>query len=305
MKTYQDKCSPFYEGLPFMEIEGLHIPFPCIAEIKFDGEFQYLIKKHGNIYLANKKEYGRIRTDMAVTNSIDIPEDSIFTAELIWDRGTFFYDFLRHKLGDDLNLAVFGCLRYAGEDVWKQNDYIETRKLLEKQTFYNKKVILAPKVICHNKQELDGFFHVVTQQGYEGIVIKDPLSKFIDGETGRWAKWKHQVDNDFAIIGFQSGTKRAKTLSVLVGYRCNGKIQRLTYVGGGFKIDEKEAILSVLKDLVSGHSGDEYYVEPKIVITVMHYGIIRNEDGSINSLRHPQFKCVRFDKTVEQIDELK
>jgi len=305
MKTYQDRCNPIYADVPFMEIRGLYIPFPNIVEPKYDGEFAYLVKKNGVTFLANKKEYGRIRTDLAVTNSIDIPEDSIFTAELIWGRGTNFYDFLRHKLSDDFNLAVFGCLKYAGEDVWKQNDYIETRKLLESQTFYNKKVLLAPKVICHNKQELDGYFHLVTAQGYEGIVIKDPLSKFVDGETGRWAKWKHQADNDFAIIGFQSGSKRAKTLSVLVGYRLDGKIQRLTYVGGGFKIDEKEAILAVLKTIISGHSGDEYYVEPKIVITVQHYGIIRNEDGTINSLRHPQFKCVRFDKTVEQIDELK
>jgi len=304
VRTYQDKNSDFYDGLPFMEFRGLHIPFPCISEPKMDGEFQYIIKRKGKVYLANKKEHGRIRTDMPVTQ-LDIPDDSILLGELIWGNGDNFYDFLRHKLDPNLNLAIFGCLRWGGEDVWKHYDYLETRKLLESHQFNNKKVCLVPRTICRNRKELDSFFNLVTSKGFEGIVIKDPLSKYIDGETGRWAKRKYEADNDFAIIGFQSGTKRAKNLSILVGHKVNGKIERLCYVGGGFKLHEKEALLGALKTIISGRNGDEYHVEPKIVVTVKHYGVIRNTDSSIHSLRHPQFKCIRFDKTVEQIDTIK
>jgi len=305
MKTYQDKSSQLYDGLPFMEIEGEHIPFPCIAEVKLDGEFQYVVKKQGQIYLVNKKEHGRIRTDMPVTNSIDIPDDSVLLAELVYGAGTNFYDFLSHKLDPDLNLAVFGCLKYDGQEIWKTNDYLATRKLLESQTFYNKKVSLIPKAICRNQQELDSFYNLVVSKGFEGIVIKDPLSKYIDGQTGRWAKRKFVADNDFVIIGYQSGTKRAKNLSILVGHQVDGIIKRLTYVGGGFKLHEKDALLGALKTITTGHSGDEYYVQPKIVVTVKHYGVIRNADGTVNSLRHPQFKCIRFDKVVHQVDTIK
>jgi ATP-dependent DNA ligase len=305
MKTYQDKSSPLYDGLPFMEIEGVHIPFPCIAEVKLDGEFQYVVKKQGKTYLVNKKEHGRIRTDMPVTNSIDIPDDSVLLAELVYGGGTNFYEFLSHKLDPDLNLAVFGCLRYDGQEIWKTNDYLATRKLLESQTFYDKKVSLIPKAICRNQQELDSFYNLVVGKGYEGIVIKDPLSKYIDGQTGRWAKRKFVADNDFVIIGYQSGTKRAKNLSILVGHQVDGIIKRLTYVGGGFKLHEKDALLGALKTITTGHSGDEYYVQPKIVVTVKHYGVIRNADGTVNSLRHPQFKCIRFDKVVHQVDTIK
>ena len=305
MKTYQDKSSQLYDGLPFMEIEGEHIPFPCIAEVKLDGEFQYVVKKQGQIYLVNKKEHGRIRTDMPVTNSIDIPDDSVLLAELVYGAGTNFYDFLSHKLDPDLNLAVFGCLKYDGQEIWKTNDYLATRKLLESQTFYNKKVSLIPKAICRNQQELDSFYNLVVSKGFEGIVIKDPLSKYIDGQTGRWAKRKFVADNDFVIMGYQSGTKRAKNLSILVGHQVDGRIKRLTYVGGGFKLHEKDALLGALKTITTGHSGDEYYVQPKIIVTVKHYGVIRNADGTVNSLRHPQFKCIRFDKAVHQIDTIK
>ncbi len=308
MKTFQDKCNPIYEGLPFQEIEGDYIPFPCVAEIKYDGEFQYLVKQRGQIFLANKKEYGRIRMDMPATSSIDFPENSIFLAELVWDKGHTFYGaqgFITHKLDPNNNLMVFGCLRYDGNEIWKTNDYIDTRKLLEQQAFYNNKVMLSHKVVCRNQQELDSFFNWVVTQGYEGIVIHDPLHKFVNGESGRVAKRKYIADNDFVIVGFQSGTARAKNLSVLVGHKVGGKIQRLTYVGGGFKLEQKEALLAVLKDTITEKVGDEYHVEPKIVITVQHRGVIRNNDGSINSLRHPNFKDFRFDKTVEQIDTLK
>ncbi len=305
MKTWQDKNSELYDGLPFMEIEGQRIPFPCLAEPKMDGEFQYVVKKQGQIYLVNKKEHGRIRTDMPVTNSIDIPDDSVLLAELVYGAGTNFYDFLSHKLDPDLNLAVFGCLKYDGQEIWKTNDYLATRKLLESQTFYNKKVSLIPKAICRNQQELDSFYNLVVSKGFEGIVIKDPLSKYIDGQTGRWAKRKFVADNDFVIMGYQSGTKRAKNLSILVGHQVDGRIKRLTYVGGGFKLHEKDALLGALKTITTGHSGDEYYVQPKIIVTVKHYGVIRNADGTVNSLRHPQFKCIRFDKAVHQIDTIK
>jgi ATP-dependent DNA ligase len=303
MRTYQDKNSPLYEGLPFCEIRGDYIHYPCVAEIKADGEFQYLISQEGKVYLANKREHGRIRTEMPVTN-IRLPDNSVFVAELIYGAGMDFYDFLRHKLSEDLNLTVFGCVRYEGEDIWKTHNYIEVRKILERQKFYNEKVKLAPKFLAQNKGQLLDFFDRVTKQGFEGVVIKDLLSQYANGETGRWVKWKYQTDADFVICGFQSGSKRAKTLSVLLGHRVDGKIQPLTYCGGGFSFEEKETLLRVLKEKITGNEGDEYYVDPKIVITVKYNGVIRDEKGSVHSLRHPRFKCFRFDKTPQEVNTI-
>jgi ATP-dependent DNA ligase len=308
MITYQDKTSDLYDGLPFMEIGEGHIPFPCVAEVKMDGEFQYLIKKRGKIFLANKKEYGRIRTDMPVTNTIDIPDDSVFVGELVYGGGKDFYTFARHKLDPECDLALHSCLRYNGENVWKYHTYVDNRKLLESQKFYNSKVCLIPKRVCRNQAELDAFFYeAVHIHGFEGIVIKDIFSKYIDGETGKQVKRKFAADNDFVIVGFESGTKRAKNLVVVVGHRVNGHIEPLTRVGGGFGANTttKDDMLKKLIPLVTGKKGDIFSVEPKIVVTVKHNGIIRNEDGSVSSLRHPQFKTERLDKTVSGIDTIK
>ncbi len=306
MITFQDKCHRLYEGLPFMEIRGEYIPFPCLAEVKLDGEFQYIIKEGGKVTLLNKKEHGRIRKDMSATCNLDIPDNTILLGELVWGDGKSFYDFARHKLDHNNNLGIFDCLRWDGEDVWKTHNHLDIRGLLEKQSFYNEKVCLVPKAVCRDKQELDTFYHRVISQGYEGIVIIDPYSKYIDGATGRRAKRKNVADVDLVIMGFQTNNKRVKTLSILVGHKVNGKIQEITHVGGGFGATTvpKETLLSVLKDMVIDVKGDDYYVEPKLVATIKHYGIIRNVDGSVSSLRHPQFCGIRFDKTVEGIDTI-
>ncbi|MBU2177578.1 MAG: hypothetical protein KJ556_21000 [Gammaproteobacteria bacterium] len=306
MKTYQDKNSPLYAGLPFMEIEGEGFTFPCRAEIKLDGEFQYVIKQKGKLYLANKQEHGRIRIEMPVLNEIEdkIPDDSVFLAELVWGGGKDFYDFARHKLDPNCGLGFFSCLKYSGHQLWGNLTYAATRDFLEQQKFYTPNAVLIPSVIVADQQELDDLYQLVVDGGYEGIVAKTPESKYVNGVTHEWTKRKNIADNDFAIIGFQSGTKRAKLLSVLVGYRLNGTIRRLTYVGGGFTLEQKNDLLGVLKDTIIARNGDEYLVDPQIVITVKHYGVIRNDSGEVHSLRHPQFKSIRLDKTIDEIDTL-
>lgn len=305
MKTWSNKVDPLYEGLPFMEIEGDGIAFPCAAEIKLDGEFQYVIKRGGIVYLANKQHHGRIRTDMPVTN-IDIPDNSVFLGELVWGAGKDFYDFARHKLDPNCNLGIFGCGEYDGKRLWGEWTYTDTRKFLESLKFYNDKVCLIPAVEIHDRQELEDFFKQVVDGGYEGLVLKEFSSTYRQGKTYHWAKRKFQTEGDFVICGYQTGTKRAKNLSVLVGHLVDSEVQHLTHVGSGFKYQEKMDLLEALQKCPSiGKIKDDILVEPKIVIKVLYNGIIRNPDGSANSLRHPRFNRFRFDKTIQEIDTIK
>ena len=298
MKTWQDKNSPLYANLPFMEIRGNYIIYPSVAEVKYDGEFQYLINNGTGIYLANKKKHGRIRTGMKVTN-VKIPEDSIFIAELISGEGKDFYDFLRHKLTDDLRLAIFGVLKLKGEELTKAT-YADQRKILEQQKFYNNDVFLSQRFNVANKQQLDDIFNRVTKLGYEGIVIKDPLSTYINGDTGKWKKQKYEADNDLAIMGF----KVVKDISLLLGHQVNGRLVPICHCGGGMDDNEKDTFIRVLRPLAIDKHGEDYLVEPKIVITVKHGGAIRDANGIVTSLRSPQFKTIRLDKTIKEVDNI-
>jgi len=300
MKTWQDKNSPLYANLPFMEIAGNHIFYPCVAEIKFNGEFQYLINDGTETYLANKKEYGRIRTGMKVTN-INIPEQSVFCGELIYQDGKVFQDFQRHKLTDDLRLVIFQVLRVKGQDIWKVANYTDQRKLLEKQTFYNNDVFLVPNFAIANRKQFDDIFdRMVVKQGYEGLVAKDPLSSYINGETGKWYKEKFKGYANLAIMGF----KVVKDISLLLGHRVNGQIVPICHCGGGMKDSEKETFLRVLRPLAIDKKGNDYLVSPKIVIKVKHGGTIRDASGNVSSLTSPQFETIMMDKTINEVDTI-
>jgi ATP-dependent DNA ligase len=305
MKTWSNKLDPLYNGLPYMEIEGEAISYPCVAEVKLDGEFQYIIERGGIVYLANKQKHGRIRTGMPVTN-IEIPKDSIFLGELVWGAGTDFYDFARHKLDPNCNLGVFGCVQYMGKQLWGKVTYKETRDLLEAQTFYNKKVALIPAVMVQDGKELEDLFKKVVSGGYEGLVLKQLNSKYINGKTIFWTKKKYQTEADLVVLGYQTGTKRAKNLSILVGHLINGEIKPITHVGGGFKYEEKMGLLkALLKCPVIGKDKDDVLVAPKLVVKIIYNGVIKNPDGSISSLRHPRFDRFRLDKTVDEVDTIK
>ena len=150
-----------------MEIEGEGFTFPCRAEIKLDGEFSYVIKKEGKLYLANKKEHGRIRSEMPVLNEIEdkIPDDSVFLAELVWGGGKDFYDFARHKLDPNCGLCFFSCLKYSGHQLWGNLTYAATRDFLEQQKFYTPNAVLIPSVIVADQQELDDLYQLVVDGG--------------------------------------------------------------------------------------------------------------------------------------------
>jgi ATP-dependent DNA ligase len=301
MKTWQDKNSSLYANLPFMEIAGNHIIYPCIAEIKFNGEFQYLINDGTGTYLVNKREYGRIRTDMKVTN-IKIPEHSVFCGELIYGDGKVFQDFQRHKLTDDLKLVIFQVLKLNKQEIWKVANYTDQRKILEKQIFYNNDVFLVPNFKITNRNQFDDIFdRIVTKQGYEGLVTKDPLSPYINGETGRWYKEKFKGYANLAIMGF----KVIKDISLLLGHQVNGQLVPICHCGGGMKDDEKETFLRVLRPLAIDKVGQDYMVKPKIVIRIKHGGVIRDANGNVSSLTSPQFEEVLVDKTLKEVDNIK
>lgn len=306
MKTWLDKNSSLYDGLPFMHARGELITYPTVAEIKFDGEFGYIIKREGKVYIANKQEHGRIRTELPILEPFEeIPDESVLLGEMIWGAGKVFRDFQRHKLDPDINLAVHGVIRWDGDDIWKTSHYAQQRLLLDELSIYTNKVVLVPKFIARTAEQLEGFFQKVVSQGFEGLMIKNPMSKYINGDSGLWVKKKNKADNDLVIIGFESGTKRVKTLSVIAGHQVDGKIVRLTNVGNGFKQKEKVNLLARLKRRVIRQEGNEYFVEPEFVIKVRHYGPIYNDDGSVSSVRHPSFLGFRDDCTVADVDTIK
>ena len=106
-------------------------------------------------------------------------------------------------------------------------------------------------------------------------------------------------------MGFEDmDANRIKTISLLLGHKVNNEIVPISHCGGGLTESNKAIYMNLLRPKVVGKSGRDYLVKPEYVVTVKHSGIIRDSQGNVSSLRAPQFKCPRPDKTVAEVDTI-
>src|SRR6478752_5817575 len=97
------------------------------------------------------------------------------------------------------------------------NETLEIRKkLLSQLLFKDITIINAESIIISSADEINFYFRKSKEHGYEGLVIKDPLSQYHPGKRGRyWIKLKEELDTiDTVIVMAEYGHgKRAGTLS--------------------------------------------------------------------------------------------
>lgn len=293
-------------NLPVMRIRGNpdFISYPVFAEIKLDGELQFLKVSNGEALLFNKPKYGRIRYDCPITEMArDLP-NCLLVGELYYGEGKDFYELLRHKVDNDLKIAVFDILTYQGKDLKdlpysKRKLYLYELGLKFFDHIYpriNDPITLIYSKLIPFEEALIKYKDEIINYGYEGLVLKRGDSTYFDGQTGKWWKLKKELTADLPVIGF---AKKAKILSLLLGIKRGSKLEPLAFVGGGFSLKEKETLREVLSKHIVGETKDAYLVKPCLMVEVTHQGVIKSSDGKISSLRHPIFKRFRFDKTLD------
>jgi bifunctional non-homologous end joining protein LigD len=79
-------------------------------------------------------------------------------------------------------------------------------------------------------------FEVAKERGLEGIVAKDPLSRYeSDARSGAWVKCKVLAEQEFVIGGYTAPqNSRLHFGAILVGYSQGGRFQYAGKVGTGF-----------------------------------------------------------------------
>ncbi len=168
---------------------------------------------------------------------------------------------------------------------------------------------VAPQLVSGDPAALEGFYNAALDAGHEGIMVKDPDSRYQPGVRGRhWIKVKPVVDTlDLAVIGGEWGEGRRAHLfgSFLLACQDRGRLLAVGKVATGFTDEMLAAMYESLKDLVVSRSGKEVSFEPRTVFEVGYSEIQASPNYESGfALRFPRFIRVRDDKGVEEIESL-
>jgi len=190
-------------------------------------------------------------------------------------------------------------------------------------------------------EELERYFNGVVERGLEGLVCKNPDSKYQFGaRNNNWIKLKKFLSLDLAVLGVYQGEGKAASLpfaALVLGAKNGEKYETITKVGisnkqlieqidsmiGGHYLDEADE-RSVFSDrihsrtyarkkparYVSANSNVVVEVEAMNVTRSKNWHTCGLDEGKAYSLRIPRIIRVRDDKssldcnTMQQIREI-
>lgn len=138
-------------------------------------------------------------------------------------------------------------------------------------------ITVVPHRTFFNMEDMYNTFNKALSKGYEGLVLKDPLSRYETKRSKSWLKVKNVLDEDCKIVGFYEG--EGKYAGMLGGITVMRKTGFISKVGGGFSDDQRYAIW---------HNHDAY--RGKTI--EIHY----MENTPEGDFRHARFKRFREDK---------
>jgi DNA ligase-1 len=225
----------------------------------------------------------------------------------------------RKTLSEELRAAVpvafiaYDAL-YRGEQVLIDESFTTRRAALESLQFDGAAVRLTDSILLTDVTQLDGEFTDARARGNEGLMIKDPRSKYKPGRRGReWLKLKRALATlDVVVTAVEVGNgRRSRFLSdYTFAVRASESDPTLLNVGKAYS-GLTDAEIEALSDWFRAHTLREFahgkvrVVEPKIVIEVTFDLVQRsNRHKSGYALRFPRILRIRGDKPAEEIDTL-
>ena len=305
------------------------MPEEFFVEDKFDGIRAQAHVQGGRVALYTRTlDEVTHRFPELVAPLLALPTDAIIDGEIVPVRGPEILPFLelqkrlgRKTVSEELLASVPVALvaydlLYAGGRVLTEEPLGERRRVLEGL------VAPAPEAAVRLSDArrvtevatLDGLFDAARARGNEGLMIKDPRSRYKPGKRGReWLKLKRALASlDVVVTAVEVGHgKRRHLLSdYTFAVRRSEEDPELLNVGKAYS-GLTDAELAELTEWFRAHTVQEFahgrvrVVEPKIVLEVT-FDLVqeskRHKSGY--ALRFPRILRLRDDKSPEEIDTL-
>lgn len=160
--------------------------------------------------------------------------------------------------------------------------------------------------------EIDPLFDAARARGNEGLVIKDPASRYVPGRRGReWLKVKKAYATlDVVVTAAEvgNGGRRRFLSDYTFAVRASESDPTLLNVGKAYS-GLTDAEIQQLTDWFKAHTIEDFgrvrLVEPQVILEVAFDTVqpsARHKSGY--ALRFPRIVRIRDDKTVDAIDTL-
>lgn len=206
-----------------------------------------------------------------------------------------------------LTIFIYDILYLNGEPLYKKTLVERKAALLGLRS--SKRVRLLDYRYVTTQEEIEKMFDESISQGYEGLMLKDPMSIYTVGKRGKnWVKLKKELDTlDAVIVASERGHgKRAKIFSdYIFSIWDNDELKTIGKAYSGLTDKELSDMNTKLKDVTVKDEGWRIIVKPEIVIEVAFNGIQKSErHESGYALRFPRIKRIREDKGIKQADNI-
>ncbi|HPU35189.1 MAG TPA: non-homologous end-joining DNA ligase [Bacillota bacterium] len=195
---------------------------------------------------------------------------------------------------------AFDVLYAGGKSVMERP--LRERKALLAEMVKPGTEIIVPDYILHKGRS---FFDACVSMGLEGVVAKKLDSIYLPGRRSTyWQKFRHTLEADLVICGYQTGASGRKLGSLILGGYREGKLVYQGKVGTGFNEVEAAALLEGLHKIETDVAPLEipltekkrtHWVRPLLVCSIDYLTTTRE-----GYLRHPVYRGIRWDKAPEE-----
>ena len=293
------------------------------VEDKYDGIRGQLHKEGDRVVL-----YSRDLNDVTasfpevVASAGAVPHDVLLDGELLAFKDGVVLPFfeLQHRLGRKVVsaalLAEVPVIFVAFDVLYLDGRNLLTEPLRERRRLLEGLNLPSPFMLAYliralDAAQLDRIFEGARSRNNEGLMVKDPESRYTPGRRGLgWLKLKKALATlDVVVTGVEVGHgKRKNVLSDYTFAVYDEASDRLVNIGkaySGLTDAEIAQMTDHFKSITLKDYGRFRSVQPEVVLEVAFDAI--TESGRHNSgyaLRFPRIKQIRTDKTVREIDTL-
>jgi bifunctional non-homologous end joining protein LigD len=278
-----------------------------VYEEKYDGIRILAYKEGRRVTLLSRNAKDRTEHFEAIAQAVSaLPHETLLLdGEVVaFDRRGVSRFQLLQTLASTLHYAVFDCLYMDGHDLRAQP--LQTRraaleKILGKPTGKQPTLFVSARLADNGLKA----YEIAKRKGFEGVVAKDESSRYVEGRSAKWLKFKVKQEDEFIVVGYTAPAgAREHFGALLLGAHEGDELKYVGKVGTGFSQETLAKLFRKFQALVRAkppvadppRERDVTWLAPRLVAQIAY-----EEWTDDRKLRQPVYLGLRDDKRPEEV----